>query len=373
MQCAARGVYSRRPACVERDVLFDPFFLGDVVLRNRIVVSPMCQYSAVDGVPDDWHLVHLGSRAVGGAGLVFTEATAVSPEGRISPADTGLWNDTQQEAWTRIAGFIAAQGAVPGIQLAHAGRKGSTSAPWQGGGAVAVEAGGWTPVAPVAQRFADGYPLPVALDADGIAKVVADFATAADRSRAAGFRVIEIHAAHGYLLHEFLSPLSNRRTDAYGGSLECRARLLREVVAAVRARWPAPAPLMVRVSATDWVEGGWDIEECVQLARWLKSDGVDLVDCSSGGNVPRAEIPVGPGYQVPFAERIRCEAGIATGAVGLITDAMQAETIVASGQADLVFIARESLRDPYFPRRAAVELGASTTAPVQYRRAWQEP
>jgi 2,4-dienoyl-CoA reductase-like NADH-dependent reductase (Old Yellow Enzyme family) len=351
-------------------MLFEPYLLGDVTLRNRIAVSPMCEYSAVDGMPNDWHLVHLGSRAVGGAGLVFTEATAVSPEGRISPGDTGLWNGAQQDAWKRIAAFIAAQGAVPGIQLAHAGRKGSTEVPWRGGKALARGQGDWTPVAPSAVPFSADYPMPHALDAAGIARVIADFAAASARSRAAGFRVVEVHAAHGYLLHEFLSPLSNRRDDAYGGSLANRARLLREVIAAVRVAWPAPMPLVVRVSATDWMEGGWDIDECVQLCRWLREDGVDLIDCSSGGNVPDAKIPVAPGYQVPFAARIRREAGIATGAVGLITDARQAESILERGDADLVFLARELLRDPYFPRRAAAELGACIEPPVQYGRAW---
>ena len=351
-------------------MLFDPYLLGDVALRNRIAVSPMCEYSAVDGMPNDWHLVHLGSRAVGGAGLVFTEATAVSPEGRISPGDTGLWNDAQQDAWSRIAAFIAAQGAVPGIQLAHAGRKGSTEVPWRGGKALPRGRGEWIPVAPSAVPFSADYPMPHALDAAGIARVIADFAAASARSRAAGFRVVEVHAAHGYLLHEFLSPLSNRRDDAYGGSLANRARLLREVIAAVRVAWPAPMPLVVRVSATDWMEGGWDIDECVQLCRWLREDGVDLIDCSSGGNVPDAKIPVAPGYQVPFAARIRREAGIATGAVGLITDARQAESILERGDADLVFLARELLRDPYFPRRAATELGVRIEPPVQYGRAW---
>jgi len=351
-------------------MLFDPYLLGDVALRNRIAVSPMCEYSAVDGMPNDWHLVHLGSRAVGGAGLVFTEATAVSPEGRISPGDTGLWNDAQQDAWSRIAAFIAAQGAVPGIQLAHAGRKGSTEVPWRGGKALPSGQGDWTPVAPSAVPFSADYPMPHALDATGIARVIADFAAASERSRAAGFRVVEVHAAHGYLLHEFLSPLSNRRDDAYGGSLANRARLLREVIAAVRVAWPAPMPLVVRVSATDWMEGGWDIDECVQLCRRLREDGVDLIDCSSGGNVPDAKIPVAPGYQVPFAARIRREAGIATGAVGLITDARQAEDILERGDADLVFLARELLRDPYFPRRAAAELGVRIEPPVQYGRAW---
>ncbi|MDB6162612.1 MAG: flavin oxidoreductase / oxidase family protein [Xanthomonadaceae bacterium] len=351
-------------------LLFEPLTLGNVTLRNRIAVSPMCEYSAIDGVPNDWHMVHLGSRAVGGAGLVFTEATAVSPEGRISLGDTGLWNDTQQAAWARIARFVASQGAAPGIQLAHAGRKGSTQVPWDGGKALPAGQGGWTPVAPSALPFAGDYPMPAALDAAGIAKVVADFAAATVRARDAGFRVVEIHAAHGYLLHEFLSPLSNRRDDAYGGTLVNRARLLREVVAAVRNAWPAPAPLVVRVSATDWAQGGWDIDECVDLARWLKQDGVDLIDCSSGGTVPNAAIPVGPGYQVPFAARIRREAGIATGAVGMITEARQADDILVRGDADLILLARELLRDPYFPRRAAAELGVKIEAPVQYGRAW---
>jgi len=350
--------------------LFEPLTFGDVAMRNRIAVSPMCEYSCVDGLPDDWHLVHLGSRAVGGAGLVITEAAAVSPEGRISPADAGIWNDAQRDAWARIAAFIRGQGAQPGIQLAHAGRKASTAAPWLGGGPIAPGQGGWTPLAPSAIPFDDGYTMPTALDAAAIAKVVADFRAAAGRARAAGFRVLEIHAAHGYLLHEFLSPLCNRRADAYGGSLPNRARLLRETVAAVRETWPAPAPLFVRVSATDWMPGGWDIDECVQLAAWLKTDGVDLVDCSSGGAVPHAKVPVAPGYQVPFAARIRRETGIATGAVGLITDAGQADAIVARGEADIVLLARELLRDPYFPRRAAAQLGAKIEPPVQYRRAW---
>jgi 2,4-dienoyl-CoA reductase-like NADH-dependent reductase (Old Yellow Enzyme family) len=350
--------------------LFDRVTIGDVALRNRIVVSPMCEYSADDGVPTDWHLVHLGSRAVGGAGLVFTEATSVSPEGRISLADTGIWNEHQRDAWTRIAAFVAAQGAVPGIQLAHAGRKASTDLPWQGGGPLKPADGAWTPVGPSAIPFSEKHAVPIALDAAGIAKVVADFRAAAVRAREAGFRVLEIHAAHGYLLHEFLSPLSNHRDDVYGGSLENRARLLREVIAAVRTEWPAPAPLFVRISATDWAEGGWDIDECVVLAGWLKKDGVDLIDCSSGGTVPDAKVPSTPGYQVPFAARIRREAGIATGAVGLITEAGQAQEILDRGDADLIVMAREFLRDPYFPRRASRELGAKIQAPVQYLRAW---
>jgi len=350
--------------------LFDPLALGDVVLRNRIAVSPMCEYSAVDGMPDDWHLVHLGSRAVGGAGLVFTEATAVSPEGRISPEDTGIWNERHVEAWSRIVSFIRGQGAVAGIQLAHAGRKASTDAPWRGGDPLDAEHGGWTPVAPSAIPFDDGHPVPIALDANGIAKVIDDFRVAAQRARDARFQVIEIHGAHGYLLHQFLSPLSNTRTDQYGGSLENRARLLREVIAAVRENWPAPMPLWVRLSATDWAEGGWDIGECVQLARMLRADGVDVIDCSSGGTVPHAKIPVGPGFQVPFAARIRREAGIATSTVGLITEPRQAEEILQRGDADVIELAREFLRDPYFPRRAAKELAESIRAPEQYERAW---
>lgn len=350
--------------------LFDPLAIGDVTVRNRIAVSPMCEYSAVDGVPDDWHLVHLGSRAVGGAGLVLTEAAAVSPEGRISPADAGLWSEAQAEAWARIVRFVRGQGAVSGVQLAHAGRKASTAAPWRGGGPLGAAEGDWTPLAPSALAFDAGYALPLALDAAGLAKVVADFRAAAALAAQAGFDVVEIHAAHGYLLHEFLSPLSNRRDDAYGGPLANRTRLLREVVAAVRAAWPQPRPLFVRVSATDWAEGGWDVDECVELARWLKQDGVDLVDCSSGGLVPHVRIPAEPGYQVPFAARIRREAGIATGAVGLITDAKQAQDILARGDADLVLLARELLRDPYFPRRAAKELGVAIVPPPQYARAW---
>ena len=350
--------------------LFEPLRLRELTFRNRVFVSPMCQYSAVDGVPTDWHLVHLGSRAVGGAGLVMAEATGVSPEGRISPGDTGIWNDEQTKAFSRIARFIKSQGAVPGIQIAHAGRKASTDAPWRGGVPLSMAQGGWTPLAPSAIAFAQGHPLPLALDAPGIARVIADFSAAAVRARDAGFRVIEIHAAHGYLLHEFLSPLCNQRGDEWGGTLENRARLLRAVVAAVREAWPAPRPLFVRVSATDWAEGGWDIDECVQLARWLRDDGVDLVDCSSGGAVAHAKVPATPGYQVPFAARIRREAGIATGAVGLITTARQAGDIIERGDADLVLLARELLRDPYFPRRAAAELGVAIEAPPQYRRAW---
>jgi 2,4-dienoyl-CoA reductase-like NADH-dependent reductase (Old Yellow Enzyme family) len=350
--------------------LFTPLDIGNTTLRNRIAISPMCEYSAVDGVPNDWHLVHLGSRAVGGAGLVFTEASAISPEGRISAADAGIWNEAQQAAWARIVHFVKTQGAAAGIQLAHAGRKASTDVPWRGGKPLVGVPGAWIPLAPSAIAFDDGYAVPTALDDAGLRKVVADFVAATVRAREAGFDVVEIHAAHGYLLHEFLSPLSNRRTDAYGGALENRARLLREVVAAVRGVWPQPRPLFVRISATDWTEGGWDIDECVELARWLKADGVDLIDVSSGGNVAHAKIPIGPGYQVPFAARIRREAGIATGAVGMITTATQAQKIIEHGEADLVLIARESLRDPYFPRRAAAELGVKIPIPEQYQRAW---
>jgi 2,4-dienoyl-CoA reductase-like NADH-dependent reductase (Old Yellow Enzyme family) len=355
---------------MEADMLLDPVKLGALQLRNRIVVSPMCQYSSPDGVPTDWHLVHLGSRAVGGAALVFTEASSVSPEGRISPDDAGIWNVMQAEAWSRIVQFIHGQGAVAGLQLAHAGRKASTDAPWRGGGPLDADHRGWTPVAPSVIPFDDDYPAPTALDAAGIAKVVADFRAAAQRARAAGFDVIEIHGAHGYLIHQFLSPLSNTRTDEYGGSLENRARLLREIIAAVRETWPAPKPLWVRLSATDWAEGGWDIDECVQLARILRGDGIDVIDVSSGGTVPHPKIPGGPGYQVPFAARIRREAGIAAATVGLITDARQAEDILQRGDADLIEMAREFLRDPYFPRRAARELDATIRAPEQYERAW---
>ena len=355
---------------MDMDMLLEPITLGELHLRNRIVVSPMCQYSSPGGVPTDWHLVHLGSRAVGGAGLVFTEASSVSPEGRISPDDAGIWNDAQAEAWSRIVPFIRGQGAAAGLQLAHAGRKASTDAPWRGGRPLDAAQGGWTPVAPSAIAFDEGHPLPIELDVAGIAKVVADFRAAAQRAREAGFDVIELHAAHGYLLHQFLSPLSNTRTDEYGGSLENRARLLGEVVGAVRETWPAPMPLWVRLSGTDWAEGGWDIDECVQLARNLRDSGVDVIDCSSGGTVPHPEVPTRPGYQVPFAARIRRETGIATATVGLITEARQAEDILQRGDADLIEMAREFLRDPYFPRRAAKELGANVRVPQQYERAW---
>lgn len=350
--------------------LFDPFEQRSLTLRNRLVVAPMCQYSAVDGVPNDWHLVHLGSRAVGGAGAIIAEASAVSAEGRISPADTGLWNDVQAEAWSRITRFMSCHGAVPGIQLAHAGRKASTAPPWLGSIAVTDADGGWTPLAPSALPFSETSPQPRALHEAQLHNIVDDFACAAWRAHAAGFRLIELHAAHGYLLHQFLSPLSNRRDDAYGGSFENRTRLLLDVIEAVRKVWPERLPLWLRLSATDWAEGGWDVEQSIELARMVASRGVDLVDVSSGGLVHGASIPIEPGYQVPFAARIRREAGIATGAVGLITEPDHAETVIARGDADVVLLARELLRDPYFPRRAARELDGELHAPEQYLRAW---
>lgn len=353
--------------------LFDPLAIRDVTFANRVFVSPMCEYSSTDGYAIDWHLVHLGSRAVGGAGLVLTEATAVLPEGRISPQDLGIWSDEHIEPLARIVRFIHEQGSVAGMQLAHAGRKASTYRPWDGNGAIPESDGGWNNVfAPSALRFTDHYPMPQELSIEAIQKIVSAFAAAARRACEAGFRVIEIHAAHGYLLHEFLSPLSNRRTDSYGGSFENRTRILRETVAAVRSSWPERAPLFVRISATDWVEGGWDIQQSVELARQLKPLGVDLMDCSSGGNVPRAQIPVGPGYQTAFAEQVRREADILTGAVGMITSSIQAEQIITTGQADAVIIAREFLRDPYWPLRAARELGQPVSWPVQYLRAAPE-
>ncbi|MBH8558552.1 NADH:flavin oxidoreductase/NADH oxidase [Hymenobacter negativus] len=349
--------------------LFEPLALRSVILKNRIVVSPMCQYSAEDGFANDWHLVHLGSRAVGGASLIIQEATAVSPEGRISPEDLGIWKDEHVPMLQRINAFIAAQGSVPGVQLAHAGRKASTFRPWSGEGVVAESDGGWPVVGPTDVPFNDNYPVPTALDANGIRKVVDDFRTAAGRALEAGFKVIELHGAHGYLLHQFLSPLSNQRTDEYGGTFENRIRLLLEVVAATREVWPENLPLIVRLSATDWTEGGWNADDTVQLSAMLKVRGVDLIDCSTGGNVPKAPIPVGPGYQVQFAERIKEETGILTGAVGLITTPAEAEAIVASGQADIVLLAREFLREPYFPLFAAQDLGAEVQWPAQYERA----
>jgi 2,4-dienoyl-CoA reductase-like NADH-dependent reductase (Old Yellow Enzyme family) len=342
--------------------LFTPVTLRGVTLRNRIAMSPMCQYSAADdGRATDWHLTHLGARAVGGVGLILVEATAVTPDGRISPGDLGLWNDEQIDPLARIAAFVHGQGAAIGIQLAHAGRKAGTDLPWRGGRPL-----GWTVVGPSALPFAEGYPTPRALTAGSIDAIVEAFAGAARRAAVAGFDVIEIHAAHGYLLHSFLSPLANQRADDYGGSLENRARLLRRVVHAIRAEWAGP--LFVRVSATDWRDDGWTLADTVELARWLRLDGVDLIDCSSGGIVPGVRIPVGPGYQAPLAEAVRAEAGIATGAVGLITTPEQANAILAAGQADIVLLGRELLRNPYWALHAAAALGASAPVPVQYER-----
>ncbi len=350
--------------------LFSPLSLRGVTFPNRIAVSPMCQYSAVDGFANDWHLVHLGGLAQGGAGLVLSEATSVTPEGRISAEDLGLWDDAQISPLARITAFIRSQGAVPGVQLAHAGRKAGSGAPWKGGN---VPPATWPSVGPSPLPFDEGWPAPAALDEAGLKRVVSAFASAAARALEAGFQVAEIHAAHGYLLHQFLSPLANHRGDAYGGSLENRSRLLREVVEAVRGVWPANLPLLVRLSCTDWIPDGWDADGSVELARMLRPLGVDLVDCSSGGMAPRAAIPVGPGYQVDFAARIRREAGIPTGAVGLITGPAQAEEILAKGEADLVLLGRELLRDPRWPLRAAHKLGAATAWPAPYARGSREP
>jgi 2,4-dienoyl-CoA reductase-like NADH-dependent reductase (Old Yellow Enzyme family) len=331
----------------------------------------MCQYSSVDGFANEWHFVHLGSRAVGGAGLVFTEAAAVEARGRISPQDLGIYRDAHIEPLQRITRFVHEHGAAAGIQLAHAGRKASTARPWEGGKPLSEAEGGWRPIAaPSALPFDEGYPTPEALDAAGIREVVGAFGRAAERALEAGFRVIEIHAAHGYLLHEFLSPLSNHRTDAYGGEFNNRTRIVREVVTAIRQHWPERCPLFARLSVTDWVEGGWDVEQSIELARQLQPLGVDLIDCSSGGAVPGAKIPVGPGYQTGFAEQIRREAGMLTGAVGMITAPAQADTLIRTGQADLVLLARELLRDPNWPLRAARELHQEIPAPPQYARAW---
>ncbi len=350
--------------------LFRPLQLRDLTIRNRAWVSPMCQYSATDGVPTDWHLVHLGSRAVGGAGLVMAEATAVVPEGRISYGDLGLWNATQQAAFERIAAFIAAQGAVPAIQLAHAGRKASTNLPWLGGAPLPPGSPhGWQPLGPSPVAFDAASTVPTELDEAALDNIIAAFVAAAQRALAAGFKVAEIHSAHGYLLHEFLSPLSNRRTDRYGGSLANRMRFPLAVAAAVRAVWPQQLPLFVRISASDWLDGGWDITQSIAYAADLKKLGVDLIDCSSGGLAPGAQIPNQPGYQVPFAAAIRRETGIATGAVGLITEAVQAEAIIANGDADAIFLARAMLRDPYWAARGAQQLGAEFDWPRQYGRA----
>jgi 2,4-dienoyl-CoA reductase-like NADH-dependent reductase (Old Yellow Enzyme family) len=349
--------------------LFEPLKLRDVVLTNRIGIPPMCQYSAVDGIAGDWHFVHYGSRAIGGAAMMIIEATAVAPAGRISPGDLGIWDDRQVEPLARIVRFAQEQGCVAAIQLAHAGRKAGVGLGWQAQRTLDESEGGWNVVAPSAVSFGEGYAVPHELDADGIRQVIAGFAAAARRALEAGFRMAEIHAAHGYLLHQFLSPLSNRRSDSYGGSFENRTRLVREVIAAVRAEWPDRLPLIIRLSATDWVDGGWNADETVELCRALKALGVDLVDVSSAGLVPTAIIPVGPGFQTEFAERVRREAGIATAAVGLITSPAQADHIVRTGQADMVLLGREILRNPYWPLSAAQALGQSAAWPMQYLRA----
>ena len=349
--------------------LFEPFTLRGVTLRNRIGVSPMCQYSSTDGFANDWHLVHLGARAVGGAGLVIAEATAVTPEGRISPRDLGIWRDEHVEMLGRITRFVREQGAVPGVQLAHAGRKASVEVPWRGG-APLPPGEGWSPIiAPSAVPFGSRSQVPEALAAAGIQRIIGAFRDAARRALDAGFQAIELHGAHGYLLHEFLSPLANQRTDEYGGSFENRVRFVLEVTDAVRSVWPDSLPLLMRLSGTDWVDGGWDVEQSAELARLLGTRGVDLIDCSSGGIIPGVKIPVGPGYQVSLAERIRTVSGVPTAAVGLITSAQQADAVLRSGSADMVFIARKLLRDPYWPLHAARELGVEFEWPVQYQRA----
>jgi len=354
--------------------LFTPYTVRETTFRNRIFVSPMCQYSSNDGLPTDWHLVHLGSRAVGGAALVMVEASAVSPEARITPWDSGIWSPTHAQAFQRITKFIRQAGAVPGIQLAHAGRKASTDRPWLGGKTVPPDRGGWQPLAPSPLPFSDTYPMPREMTRDDIDQCVRDFADAARHSLAAGFEVAEIHAAHGYLLHSFLSPLSNRRTDDYGGSLENRLRFPLRVAAAVREVWPARLPLFVRISATDWADGGWDLPNSIELSKRLKTIGADLIDCSSGGLVPHAKIPITPGYQVPFARAIRKEAAIPTGAVGLIIDPREANRIIAEQDADAVLLARGMLRDPYWPLHAAEELGVDVDYwPIQYGRAKLNP
>jgi 2,4-dienoyl-CoA reductase-like NADH-dependent reductase (Old Yellow Enzyme family) len=350
--------------------LFSPLKIKSIELKNRIVVSPMCEYSSTDGFANNWHLVHLGARAVGGAALIITEAAAVSPEGRISYGDLGIWKDEHIAKLKEVTNFIDEQGAVAGIQLAHAGRKASHNVPWTGGKQIPSTAeNGWVSLAPSPVAFTPAEEAPLELDREGIAKVIADFQAAAVRALAAGFKVIELHGAHGYLIHEFLSPLSNHRTDGYGGSLENRARLLLEIITAVKEVWPEEYPLFVRISATDWTEGGWTIEDSIALAKILIDNGVDLLDCSTGGNVAGAKIPLKPGYQVEFAEAVKQQAGILTGAVGLITEAEQADQIIQTGQADVVLLARELLRDPHFPLRAAHELGVEVKWPLQYERA----
>lgn len=349
--------------------LLSPLTIKEITFRNRIAISPMCMYSAIDGFANDWHLVHLGSRATGGAGLIIQEATAVSAEGRISPGDLGLYKEEHIEMLRRITTFIHQHGAIAGVQLAHAGRKASCARAWDGGKQLKKNNGGWTIVAPSAIPFYPDDEAPQALNKEGIEKIVSDFRIAAQRALKAGYKVIDIHAAHGYLVHQFLSPISNHRTDGYGGSFENRIHLLLEIVEAIQTVWPSNLPLFVRLSATDWAEGGWNIDETVKLASILKLKGVDLIDTSSGGMVHNAKVSVGPGYMVPFAEQIKNETGILTGTVGLITQAQQAEDILQKEQADFILIARESLRNPNFPLYAAKILGDEVEWPVQYLRA----
>ena len=350
--------------------LFSPIKIRNIELKNRIAVSPMCQYSSINGFPSDWHLVHLGSRAVGGAGLILTEATAVSLEGRISPDDAGIWNEEQVNAYKKITSFIKSQNSVSGIQLAHAGRKASTYSPWKGSGEVKVENGGWITLAPSPIPFSENFPHPKEMSEEDVQLVIDQFTKAAKRSIEAGFEVIELHFAHGYLVHEFYSPISNKRKDKYGGNLENRCRFAIEIAKSVRETIPDGTPLFARISSTDWVENGWDIDQSIKLAKWLKEVGVDLIDCSSGGNVSNAKIPAGPGYQIPFAEKIKKEAKILSGGVGLITTAEQAEEIISSEKADIVLLAREMLRDPYWALHAAKKLNVDLTDwPKQYLRA----
>jgi len=349
--------------------LFSSLKVRGVEFKNRIAVSPMCQYSSLNGIPTDWHLVHLGSRAVGGNALIIQEASAVSPEGRISPEDLGIWCDEQAEAFKRITAFIDSQNSVPGIQLAHAGRKASTYSPWKGDGQLRAELGGWHVYGPGTIPYSENYPLPKEMEIKDIKRIICDFSAAAKRSVESGFRVIELHMAHGYLVHEFLSPASNKRSDIYGVCFENRVRMAVEIVEGVRKVIPEDFPLFVRISSTDWVEGGWTVEDSVRFAIILKDKGVDLIDCSSGGNVTKAVIPVGPGYQVPFAERIKKEAQILTGAVGFITSPEQADNLISAGQADMVLMGRESLRDPYWPLHAAKVLNEDVEWPKQYTRA----
>jgi len=351
--------------------LFTPLTLRELTIRNRIFVSPMCQYSSRDGMPSDWHLVHLGSRAVGGAGLVMVEASAITPQGRISPDDSGIWSVEHANALAPVARFIKEQGAVPAIQLAHAGRKASTDAPWKGGGPLNAKHRGWQPIGPSPLPFAPGHPVPREATAQDLEEILGQFALAARRSSEAGFEVAEVHMAHGYLLHEFLSPLTNQRNDEFGGSRENRMRFPLRVAKVVRETWPQHRPVFVRISASDWVQGGWGLDDSLELVRQLKTIGIDLVDCSSGGLVPDAKIPAGPGFQTPFATAIRQKTGMPTGAVGFITDPVQAEQIVATGLADAVFLARQMLRDPYWPLHAARALGVTVTWPAQYDRARQ--